>query len=79
MSLQEAWERVGISPWRLAVLLVIFMVLWGLSLLVVPCSFGERAVLAEFPQYGGREVGEELELQGDTLQDRVLYAGAPGG
>lgn len=60
-------------------LLVIFVVLWGLSLLMVPCSFGERAVLTEFPQYGGKEVGEELELQGDKLQDWVLYAGAPGG
>jgi hypothetical protein len=60
MNLQETWERIGIRPWRLAVLLLSFaIVLVGAPLAVRAffsvsgvCTEEERKVYAEFPQYG---------------------------
>jgi|SRR5829696_3997920 len=60
MNLRGIWERVGVRPWRLLlVVLVILVVGMGLSHLLYPCSPDERAVLTEFPQYGGKEVTDE--------------------
>jgi len=76
MNRRESRERIGIRPWRLAVLLVGFVVVlvvvfvaWPLardsgmldSLLGITCHKAEDEVLKEFPQYGGRAVGEDLE------------------
>jgi hypothetical protein len=60
MNLQETRERIGIRPWRLAVLLLSFaIVLVGAPLAVRAffsvsgvCTEEERKVYAEFPQYG---------------------------
>jgi hypothetical protein len=75
VNLGEAWERIGIRPRRLvvfAVVLVVVFVAWPLardsgmldSLLGITCHKAEAEVLKEFPQYGGRVVGEDL---GDPL------------
>ncbi len=63
MNLRRIWERVGIRPWRLAVLLLGFaIVLVGAPLAVRGffsvsgvCTEEERKVYAEFPQYGNIE------------------------
>ncbi len=51
---------VGIPPW-LVVLLVVLVIAMGFSHLYYPCSPDERAVLTEFPQYGGKEVADADE------------------
>ena len=63
MNLRESWERIGIRPRRLVVLLLGFAIVLAVSPLValgystvLGCSGEEREVFAEFPQYGGREM-----------------------
>jgi hypothetical protein len=56
MNLRGIWERVGLRPWMLALLLVGFaVVLVGGVLIGAPlggvCTDEERNVYAEFPQY----------------------------
>lgn len=44
---------------------VVVALLVGVSVpFVSSCSYSERRVLAEFPQYGGKEIGEDIELLG---------------
>jgi hypothetical protein len=59
MNLRGIWERIGIRPKRLAVLLLGFAIVLAASPLVarsissaLGCSEQEREVYAEFPQYG---------------------------
>jgi hypothetical protein len=63
MNLRETWERIGLRPWRLALLLVGFATVLVVSPLVarvyssvLGCSEEERKAFAEFPQFGGREM-----------------------
>ncbi len=79
MNLKEIWERVGIHPRRLVLLLVGFLGLWICLRQLTPCDFGERTVLAEFPQYGGKEVGQELVVRGYGLGDWLNASLGPGG
>jgi hypothetical protein len=62
MNLRETWERIGLRPWRLALLLLGFATVLVVSPLVarvyssvLGCS-EERKAFAEFPQFGGREM-----------------------
>jgi hypothetical protein len=83
MNFREAWERVGIRPRRVAILLLI-----GLPLVlgtsdfarsVLPtCNAREKAALAEFPQYGGRVAGKNLDISGDELNWPPLQSPGPG-
>jgi hypothetical protein len=91
MNLRGIWERVGIRPWRLAALLVSF----AIALFVVmplarysgildslgfTCDAEEKAVLMEFPQYGGRVVGKHIKgpLGGEVVNFPSLQAAPPG-
>jgi hypothetical protein len=63
MNPQEAWNGIGLRPWRLAILLLGFAILLAVSPLVargysaaLGCSAEERGAFVEFPQYGGREI-----------------------
>jgi len=63
MNLREIWQRIGLRPKRLAVLLLGFAIVLAVSPLVargfssaLGCSGEEREVFAEFLQYGGREM-----------------------
>jgi hypothetical protein len=86
MNLRGIWERVGIRPWRLAVLLigfaiVLFVVLpLARPLLGFTCHAQEKAVLMEFPQYGGRVVGKDIRgpLGGEILTFPPLQEPPPG-
>jgi hypothetical protein len=62
MNLREPWERIGISPRRLAVLLMGFAIMvlvvsplarfFGVyDVLGLTCDAREKAALMEFPQY----------------------------
>jgi len=59
-ALGLALAILGIRPW-LVVLLVVLLIAMGFSHLYYPCSTDERAVLTEFPQYGGKEVTDADE------------------
>jgi hypothetical protein len=67
MNLRRIWERIGLRPWRLAVLLVGFaialIVVWPLArnLLGLTCDAEEKAALMEFPQYGGKVIGKDIK------------------
>lgn len=91
MNLQEIWERIGIRPRRLAALFVGF----AIALVVVlplarysgmldslgyTCDAQEKAALMEFPQYGGKVVGEEIHgpLGGEVLNFPPLQEPPPG-
>ncbi len=43
------------------VLLVVLLIAMGFSHLFYPCSPDERAVLTEFPQYGGEKITDANE------------------
>ncbi len=52
---------IGIHPGRLVAPLVVLGVVLGFSHLSYPCSPDERAILTEFPQYGGKEITDADE------------------
>ena len=83
MSLREIRDRVGIRPWRLAVVMllgvpVVFVVLEFTRLVLPTCDAREKAVLAEFPQYGGRVAGKDLDIYGDEPNWPPLQEPPPG-
>jgi hypothetical protein len=85
MSLRgSSWQRIGIRPWRLIVLLVglatVVFVALPITRLVLPaCDAQEKeALVAEFPQYGGRVAGTELPIHGDELNFPPLQEPPPG-
>ena len=91
MNLRETWNRTGIRPRRLAVLLIGFaIVVLGVSPLArffgiydflgFTCDAREKAVLTEFPQFGGKVVGRDIQgpLGGETLNFPPLQAPPPG-
>src|SRR5215211_3892036 len=91
MNLKEIWEHISIRPWRLAALLVgfaitLFVVLplarysGMLDLLGFTCDAEEKAVLMDFPQYGGRVVGKDIKgpLGGEVLNFPPLQEPPPG-
>ncbi len=89
MNLRAIWERIGIRPWRLAVLLVgfaipLFVVLplarssGILDAVGFTCDAEEKAALLEFPQYGGKVPGWNLDIYGDEVNFPALQAPPPG-
>ena len=91
MNLRGAWARTGIRPRRLAGLLmgfaiVVFVVsplarFFGIyDVLGFTCDAREKAALMEFPQYGGKVVGRDIQgpLGGETLNFPPLQAPPPG-
>jgi hypothetical protein len=84
MTLRTIWERVGTHPWRLAVLFVGFAIMLDVvlpllrPLLGITCDAEEKAALLEFPQYGGKEAGKNLEIFGDEVNLIVLQELPPG-
>ncbi len=91
MNLRQTRERIGIRPWRLVVLLLVFATA---LLVVVPlarysgildalgltCDAEEKAALLEFPQYGGEVVGKDIKgpLGGEVVNFPPLQAPPPG-
>ena len=51
MNLRGIWERVGLRPWMLALLLLGFAVVLVGAPLGGVCTDEERNVYAQFPQY----------------------------
>jgi hypothetical protein len=83
MSLRETWDRLGIRPWRLAVVLllgvpIVFMTLEFARVVLPTCDEREKAVLAEFPQYGGKVAGKDLDVHGDEPNWPPLQEPPPG-
>ena len=91
MNLRGIGERVGIRPWRLAALLVGFAIVLFVVLplarysgvldsLGFTCDAQEKAVLMEFPQYGGRMIGRDImgPLGGEVLNFPPLQEPPPG-
>ena len=78
MNSEEIRSRIGIHPQRLVLLLVGFLSVWICLRQLTPCDFGESALLAEFPQYGGKEAGQELVVRGYGLGDWLNSSLAPG-
>ena len=52
MTLRGLWERVGLRPWMLALVLLGFAIVLIGALLGGVCTDEEQNVYAEFPQYG---------------------------
>jgi hypothetical protein len=91
MNLKEIRERIGVRPWRAVALLIGFAVV---VFVVVPlarysgvldslgftCDAEEKAILVEFPQYGGRVVGKDIKgpLGGEVLNFPPLQEPPPG-
>ncbi len=91
MNLREIWDRTGIRPRRLVALLVSFATVmlvvsplarfFGVyDLLGFTCDAREKAALMEFPQYGGKVVGRDIQgpLGGETLNFPPLQSPPPG-
>jgi hypothetical protein len=91
MNLRETWERIGMRPWRLAVLLIGFAIVvlvvsplarfFGIyDVLGLTCDAQEKAALVEFPQYGGRMVGKDIQgpLGGEVVNFPPLQEPPPG-
>jgi hypothetical protein len=90
MNLKEIWERLGVRPWRVVALLIGFAVMLGLvpfarysgvlGSLGFTCDAQEKAALVEFPQYGGRVIGKDIEgpLGGEVLNFPPLQEPPPG-
>jgi hypothetical protein len=86
MNLRETWDRIGIRPWRLAVLFVGFaialIVLWPLArnVLGLTCDAEEKAALMAFPQYGGKVIGKDIKgpLGGEVVNFPPLQEPPPG-
>ena len=91
MNLREIWDRTGMRPRRLVVLLVSFATVvlvvsplarfFGVyDLLGFTCDAREKAALMEFPQYGGKVVGRDIKglLGGETLNFPPLQSPPPG-
>ena len=91
MKLREIWDRTGIRPRRLVVLLVGFATVvlvvsplarfFGVyDVLGFTCDAREKAAFMEFPQYGGKVVGRDIKgpLGGETLNFPPLQASPPG-
>jgi hypothetical protein len=91
MNLRGTWNRTGIRPRRLAVLFIGFaIVVFGVSPLArffgiydflgFTCDAREKAALTEFPQYGGKVVGKDIQgpLGGEILNFPPLQAPPPG-
>src|SRR5215207_7538249 len=91
MNLRETWERIGVSPRRLAMLLIGFAVVLFIvaplarflgmdDLLGLTCDAQEKAALMEFSQYGGKVIGKDIKgpLGGETLNFPPLQASPPG-
>ncbi len=55
----------------LLLLVVVLVVVLGLRRVLFPCDAKERAALAEFPHYGGREAEKDLNVLGNEL-DRFM-------
>jgi hypothetical protein len=76
MNLRGTWERVGLRPWMLALLLLGFvLVLAGAVLIGAPlggvCTDEERNVYAEFPQYG--KINKEPQPDAESGACVVVY------
>lgn len=76
MNLRGIWERVGLRPWMLALLLLGFaVVLVGAVLIGAPlgsaCTDEERNVYAEFHQYGN--INKEPQPDRDSGGCVVVY------
>src|SRR5215213_1643833 len=91
MNLREIWERTGIRPRRLVILLVSFAAVvlvvsplarfFGIyDVLGFTCDAQEKAALMEFPQYGGKVVGKDIKgpLGGEALNFPPLQSPPPG-
>jgi hypothetical protein len=91
MNLKETWQRIGMRPRRLAVLLIGFAIVvlvvsplarfFGIyDVLGFTCDAREKAALMEFPQYGGKVVGRDIQgpLGGETLNFPPLQSPPPG-
>ncbi len=91
MNLRETWERIEISLRRLAALLVGFAIVvlvvsplarfFGVyDVLGFTCDAREKAALMEFPQYGGKLVGRDIQgpLGRETLNFPPLQSPPPG-
>ncbi len=91
MNLSETWQRIGMRPRRLAVLLIGFAIVvlvvsplarfFGIyDVLGFTCDAREKAALVEFPQYGGKVVGKDIQgpLGGETLNFPPLQSPPPG-
>ena len=82
MSLREIWDRIDVRPRRLVSLLLgfaIVLVVLDLARLILPtCDAQEKATLTEFPQYGGRVTGKDLDMYGDELNWPPLQEPPPG-
>ena len=91
MNFRETWDRIDIRPRRLIVLVMGF----AITLLVVlplaryyglldsigfTCDAQEKAALVEFPQYGGRMVGKDIQgpLGGEVVNFPPLQEPPPG-
>jgi hypothetical protein len=91
VNLREIWHRTGVRSWRLVSLLLGFAIV---LFVVVPlarysgvidslgftCDAQEKAVLMDFPQYGGRVVGKDITgpLGGEVLNFPPLQEPPPG-
>jgi len=91
MNLKETWQRIGMRPRRLAVLLIGFAIVvlvvsplarfFGIyDVLGFTCDAREKAALMQFPQYGGKVVGRDIRgpLGGETLNFPPLQSPPPG-
>jgi hypothetical protein len=91
MNRRGIWERIGIRPWRLAALLVGFVIALFVVLplarysgvfdsLGFTCDAEEKATLVGYPQYGERVVGRDIKgpLGGEVLNFPPLQEPPPG-
>jgi hypothetical protein len=91
MNIRETWDRIGIRAWRLTVLLGCFAIAHFVVLplarysgmldyLGFTCDAQEKAALVEFPQYGGRMVGKDIQgpLGGEVVNFPPLQEPPPG-
>lgn len=91
MNIREPWDRIGIRAWRLTVLLGCFAIAHFVVLplarysgmldyLGFTCDAQEKAALVEFPQYGGRMVGKDIQgpLGGEVVNFPPLQEPPPG-
>jgi hypothetical protein len=91
MNLRGIWERISLRPWRLAALLIGFVIALFVVLplarysgmldsLGLTCDAEEKAALVEFPQYGGKVVGKDIKgpLGGEVVNFPPLQEPPPG-
>jgi hypothetical protein len=63
----------GMRLGRLVAPLIVLLVALGFSHLLFPCSPDERAVLSEFPQYGGMELTDADEGLNSDLNQPIEW------